>query len=905
MRLLVGLVVSTVLCGWFVGEVAVAGVSAEHGDGTGRGVVDPPHTAGTVGVDRVGSDLPNMPVLLPSTASSMECATLCIQTAGCVAWAFQPVTCPNQTLSQLHYLEEDEFEVILGDEKRRQADVEEMKTTMMSERKEDQDDHTSRASLFDPHNLIVNDYIKQSRSHYQQTLQRVLSMKPLLSSSSSEQSQCWLKESIPVLSPNPCRSSGVPAATLLAPSFQLVPLPSSFSIQPRGWLQQQLQTQMNGLAGHLQLFWNDVQNSVWLGGTDDTGMHERLPYWINAVMPMLYQLKSTELTEQHTHLNENTTVVEQSIEKFIAYILQHQRDDGWLGPSDDYNPWPRWPVLMALIHYMDNHPSQHTALVSVMYRFLAKQFDLLLSLIASPSASIAYDWWNVRVQDLQITLQYLFDHENGDGSHTQFLLDFMEVLQVISFDWKNWFRTYMPMDSVNSGFNMSTHGVNTGMALKAFSIMYRFTHSSDDYKAAHDATSRLYLGHGQASGIFGCDEHLTGLQPQRGTELCTVVETMFSFSTQMWIFGEASWGDRVEQLTFNALPATMTPDTWAHQYLQQSNEINAQVCDPHVWMDDGPYSTVYGLEPNYGCCTANFGQGWPKFVTHMYMLNVTSTQSAAGAAAAAAAGDFEEVVVTLYGPSVFNSSAFVNSDDVDDDENEESSSASSRIIITQNTTYPFCSSPCPITFLIDTTRSFRLRLRVPWFARSPQLKLPDGSIRRIVGSGARFEVVDIDAGVTGVVQTVTLFVDMPLRVERRFNNAASIYYGPLLMALNIEYTATVLASYAFDSRDWQFEPNSTWTYALQLLDDASPEKDLQVHVGSIPQPYVFDFNEADNKPAVWLTGHGRMITWPVVTNAAGAPPTSPVATNSTLEPIQLVPFGVSKLRIAEIPTVNF
>ena len=30
-----------------------------------------------------------------------------------------------------------------------------------------------------------------------------------------------------------------------------------------------------GLSGHLPLFWSDVENSSWVGGTADTGLHER------------------------------------------------------------------------------------------------------------------------------------------------------------------------------------------------------------------------------------------------------------------------------------------------------------------------------------------------------------------------------------------------------------------------------------------------------------------------------------------------------------------------------------------------------------------------------------------------------------------------------------------------------
>ena len=77
--------------------------------------------------------------------------------------------------------------------------------------------------------------------------------------------------------------------------------------------------------------------------------------------------------------------------------------------------------------------------------------------------------------------------------------------------------------------------------------------------------------------------------------------------------GDVKFADRAERIAYNALPATWASpkggDMWAHQYLQAINQVNAlEHADPHVWQSDGPQAEMYGLEPNFGCCTANFNQ---------------------------------------------------------------------------------------------------------------------------------------------------------------------------------------------------------------------------------------------------------------------------------------------------------
>ena len=49
--------------------------------------------------------------------------------------------------------------------------------------------------------------------------------------------------------------------------------------------------QADGLSGHLPFFWPDVMDSSWVGGSADTGLHERTPYWLNGFIPLAYQLQ--------------------------------------------------------------------------------------------------------------------------------------------------------------------------------------------------------------------------------------------------------------------------------------------------------------------------------------------------------------------------------------------------------------------------------------------------------------------------------------------------------------------------------------------------------------------------------------------------------------------------------------
>ena len=79
------------------------------------------------------------------------------------------------------------------------------------------------------------------------------------------------------------------------------------------------------------------------------------------------------------------------------------------------------------------------------------------------------------------------------------------------------------------GLRTPTHGVNNGQAIKVSPVWSLISNSSKKTVTRLNVQlMALDKYHGLPNGMFSCDEHLAGLNPSQGTELCTVVETMFS-----------------------------------------------------------------------------------------------------------------------------------------------------------------------------------------------------------------------------------------------------------------------------------------------------------------------------------------------------------------------------------------
>ena len=219
------------------------------------------------------------------------------------------------------------------------------------------------------------------------------------------------------------------------------------------------------------------------------------------------------------------------------------------------------------------------------------------------------EWGKYRWQDEVLMIEWLYERAPEAD-----LLRLAALLRQQGYAWEAGFADFKYIGATKkSEMRMETHGVNNGQALKVAAVEYRLNGNVAERARYFKQLATLDTYHGMPNGMFSCDEHLAGLDPSHGTELCTVVETMYSMEVALATFGDTQIADRLEKIAFNALPGTFTDDMWAHQYDQQPNQIQVGL-NSKPWTTNGPESNLYGLEPNFGCCTANFHQGWPKFV---------------------------------------------------------------------------------------------------------------------------------------------------------------------------------------------------------------------------------------------------------------------------------------------------
>ncbi|KAF2123188.1 hypothetical protein BDV96DRAFT_536434 [Lophiotrema nucula] len=658
--------------------------------------------------------------------------------------------------------------------------------------------------------------------------------------------------------------------TLVPLTFQPLPLGA---IKPSGWLQDQLALSANGLAGHEHDFYNYVAHSTWLGGTEEySDLREGFPYWFNGLVPLAYSLDDSRLLDQ--------------VHSAADYVLGAQQDDGWLGPETgtERNFWGRMPFFLGLMNMADADEAYTEKIVDALWKFSG----LMNGMLRDNYTGYHYhdgdqvsqgdeQWGRVRVQDMLITLQWLYT-EHSDGHNGTQLLENMDMLIKGSLNWADWYNptTYIKQDLNTVADDITDanfpyeHGVNVGQGLKALAVFRRYAHNDSLVGTTKNAVDWTFQYHGGASGAILADERLAGLAPYYGSETCTIVETMYSLSYLYQALGDASYADRCEKTAFNALPVQLTPDWWARQYVSQPNQPYAENLTETPFWNVNSWGQSYGLEVDYPCCTVNHPQGYPKFAAAMYVKS----------------GD-SGIAHALLGPG----SVTVGDDTVD-----------------CTTTYPFGDI---LEYNINSKSGFDFYVRVPGWADTSKTTVTVGSTSSNVDIDAHtgLHKISIPSGPTKVTYNIG---NPGIVLENRANDTVAVHYGALVFALAIPSANSSTQPKAYNnggndylpdgyapaqSRDYQYHNTSSWNYAID------PDT-LVVHgtdfTGALPNPLF-----APGANPLSMTAKGCEISWGYYHGVPDTPPTGNARKCiGDVVDVRLEPLGGAKLHLVDLPTLT-
>ncbi len=636
------------------------------------------------------------------------------------------------------------------------------------------------------------------------------------------------------------------------PVFNRAPLPSNSmaslpltAIKPEGWLREELELAAEGLTGKLYTFWSDVSDqSGWLGGEGDGW--ERTPYYLDGLLPLAYLLDDDKLKER--------------AHRYIEWTLNSQRENGWFGPQDNDDWWPRMVMLKVLKQYYT--ATMDKRVLTFMGSYFKYQYENI-------DQRPLKEWAVARAAENMEVALWLY---NITGA--KFLIALCKKLNAQALDWTAHFHTFAhtrPMDKLTPWNEMKektelvgeerpylatqyylSHVVNIAMGLKAPAVTHLFKSGHKESEGFRVGYEKLMKYHGMPNGIFSGDEHLSGTSPTQGTELCAVAELMHTIELMLGIgdFGN-DLGDILERLAFNALPATLNREITAHQYLQQVNQVKVSE-DKRNWYNNNDDANIYGLEPHFGCCTANMHQAWPKYVASLWYATCD-----------------DGLAVVSYAPSSVRYAI-----------------KNVPVRINVDTVYPF-EEDVRINVSAKQPIAFPIKLRIPKWANGATLTLPGGEM--VTPQAGEYFVVD-RVWQTGDI----LLLHLPMEpVESRWHHQSIAFHvGPLLMAFRPEEHWEKIVDRGVFS-DWAVSAGSAWNWAVY------PDSIAKViRAPELAGPFGYGV------AVKLLVKAAKVPSWQMDGASCASPPINPEIDPDTVGEIELVPYGDTGLRIAEFPVIS-
>jgi hypothetical protein len=625
------------------------------------------------------------------------------------------------------------------------------------------------------------------------------------------------------------------------------------TIRAGGWLQHQLDLMADGQVGHLpELSGFLTDNSGWLGG-GERGWEEAA-YWLRG----FYDL--SVLTDDDR--------LDATARRWIEAIIASQTADGYYGSSRNrlvegrngqriVDVWPHMVMNEALISHFE--ATGDGRIVPMLTRFFAfcrdlpeEQFLPQMSWDRYENYREEFGDWKPRIQmkragEFVPQLLWLYNR-TGDA--------WLPELAV-----KVHHKTQPPMNQW-----LDNHTVHFSQRFRYPAQMFPITGDPRYLRETEHFYDAFQAAWGQMPrGAHAADERIRmgKIDPRQAIETCSLCELNLSHYVLGRITGETKYADRVEDISFNHLPASHRPDHRSIRYLTACNM-------PHSIAGLDYYNG--GEQPlfcadTHRCCQHNTAMGWPRLVRNLWQATPDHGLAA-----------------WIYAPNTVTAKV---------------GEAGATVVIRATTGYPF-REELDLDVSVDKPTAFPLYLRIPGWCHDMKITLGDESTRISNKAGKLAKIVR--TWKSGDRVSIRYAMELSTTTWPR-NGAVTIDRGPLSYSIRIKPRWEKLAG-GKDPENWPrwaARADSPWNYGL-AIDSAHPSRDITVFgTGPVPdQPW-----SESAAPVVLKVPARRIPEWTAsVRNTVDAVREGPVRSDSPVEIIEMIPLGCAHLRMSVLPVVS-
>lgn len=636
------------------------------------------------------------------------------------------------------------------------------------------------------------------------------------------------------------------------------------SITARGWLQEQLQRNKEGMGGHLDELEPDMIATPFINysafkslppenkpadPTFAAGWSSEISgcYWLGLIM-LAFTLKDQELIDKAT--------------KWVDAVIAHQEADGYLGGYPphtdrlaDYNAWSAGWLYRGLLSFYEatGREDVFQAVYKGLLWFCENWKDSKTDYVGS-----------ILIEPMIVMFAY-----TGDARLVQFSKDYLDWLEENS-TWQNKISQYLS-DELPYG---AMHVVAYGEDLKHPALVYCATGEQmlldASLKAMEKAAQRIIQPTG---GPSSCGEYLSPKGAACESEYCNFTTYNHTYAWLAMITGEAQWADRMELALFNAAEGARKKDEMAIAYMTAPNQLYAN-----------HRSTIYGVGPDMGtyspcfrtaCCPTQAIQIIPEYIRGMCMQDEKG-----------------ESYLFCYGPAAVDAE---------------------NIGFEMDTLYPFRDT---VSIKVTKGSNHDLHVRIPGWCKAAKAS--------VNGKEAALTAEENGFASLGKVNTsdeIVLTFPMELKIEKVDDSAAAskfpmcISRGPLVYSLPvptkwIPYEGTPITpetnanwpwfkcqpDYPLDVTNFQARINGSWARAMDEKLDLSrirvTEKEVNGYVWENP-PISIEVPMYHAPYSQAATGMRTPETWEV-----------PMKVNGEEIMSEMVPMGCTNLRITFIPRAD-